>query len=160
MATVHPPVARAIELVVAALEADGHEVFDWMPTNHKEMSELFFANAFSHGYPIIDAVTETGEPLFPVLYNFKAAYDGSGAVFDSGTQRDMASLRDRFINEYFDRWAATAAESASEMDAILTPMSPWVMPPLKALDKALNVSFTNVYNVLGKFKFPTLENRL
>ncbi|RVX70624.1 hypothetical protein B0A52_05276 [Exophiala mesophila] len=148
LVTVHPPIARALDLVIAALEAEGHEVFDWKPRGHKEMSDLMLKNTFSHGKPVIEMVTETGEPLLPTLAGFKAAYEGSGEVFTAETQRVMSATRDRLRNEYFDAWAATATELRPEMDAILTPLSPWVMPPLKALDRALNLSFTNFANVL------------
>lgn len=150
LVTVHPPVSRAVDLVIAALEADGHEVFEWMPVNHKAMSDLMVQNTFAHGYPVIKMVTDTGEPLLPTLAGFEAAFDGTGPEFTAQTQRDMSALRDHFRDEYFDRWAATATESAPEMDALLTPLSPWVMPPLKALDKTLNLSFTNFVNVLGE----------
>ena len=148
--TVHLPITRALDLVVAALEADGHEVFEWKPTGHKDMSDLMVKNTFSHGYPVIKMVTDTGEPLLPTLAGFEAAYDGSGSVFTAETQRDMSILRDHLRDEYFDRWAATATDDTPEMDAILTPLSPWVMPPLGAVDKTLNLSFTNFVNVLGE----------
>ena len=165
LVTVHPPIARALDLVIAALEAEGHEVFDWKPRGHKEMSDLMLKNTFSHGKPVIEMVTETGEPLLPTLAGFKAAYEGSGEVFTAETQRVMSATRDRLRNEYFDAWAATATELRPEMDAILTPLSPWVMPPLKALDRALNLSFTNFANVLGELHLfpqattPSISNR-
>lgn len=149
--TVHPPVDRALDLAISALKADGHEVFDWEPEGHKDMGDLFFQNVFHHGDSLHKLLTESGEPLIPSLAMIVAAHDAGVEGFTSEMQRNLTVLRDQMRDEYFDRWAATATESKPEMDAILTPMSPWVMPPLKALDRALNVTFTNYVNVLGEF---------
>ncbi|KAL6241004.1 hypothetical protein RBB50_012099 [Rhinocladiella similis] len=146
--TVHPPVDRALDLAISALKADGHEVFDWEPEGHKDMGDLFFQNVFHHGDSLHKLLTESGEPLIPSLAMIVAAHDAGVEGFTSEMQRNLTVLRDQMRDEYFDRWAATATESKPEMDAILTPMSPWVMPPLKALDRALNVTFTNYVNVL------------
>lgn len=150
LSTVHPPVARAVDEVVAALEAAGHEVFEWEPTGHKELTGLFFQNAVYHTAPLMKAVADSGEPLLPMLAHFKDASDGGPDPFNSQTQRDLTMLRDRLCDEYFDRWAATATESKSEMDAILSPLAPWAMPPLKTFDRVMSLSFTCFANVLGE----------
>lgn len=152
LCTVHPPVARAVNEVVCALEAAGHEVFDWEPTGHKELTDVFFQNAVYHTSPLIKMVTDSGEPLLPMLAHFKAASDGGADPFTSSTQRDLTILRDRLSREYFDRWAATASESKPEMDAILSPLSPWAMPALKSFDRVMSLSMTCFANVLGEFQ--------
>ena len=153
MCTAHPPVARAVNEVVSALEAAGHEVFDWEPTGHKELVGVFLQNGIYHSGPLMKMVADSGEPLLPMLAHFKAAYDAGADPFRSHTQQDLTLLRDRLIDAYFDRWADTATESQPEMDAILSPLSPWAMPPVRTTDRVMSLSWTCFANVLGEFQY-------
>lgn len=144
--TVHPPISRAIEEVVAALQADGHDVFEWEPKGHKELSDLFFGNAIHHGQALFQKIGDSAEPLFTALKLFES---GNAPPFSAATQRELTTMRYGLCDTYFDRWAATATDGKPEMDAILTPFAPWVMPPLGAYQTKFNLSFTNFANVLG-----------
>lgn len=157
LATIHPPIARALNMVRTALEAAGHEVFAWEPVRHKEMIQVFLQNAFCHGAPGLEMVLATGEPLYPALEYFKAAYEhkgGASAEFDAEKQRALTNLRNSVRTEFFDRWAATAVDGLPEMDAILTPIAAWAMPPLGAYQKTNNYSFTTFVNVMGERVLP------
>lgn len=50
LVTVHPPVERALNITKAALEKQGHEVFDWLPQDHEALIKVRQSGRDNVGY--------------------------------------------------------------------------------------------------------------
>jgi len=73
--TVHPPISRGLALTRAALEAAGHEVITWLPTDHAEICALT-SEAFlrSGGAAIMKLTKEHDESVFGSMKSYEDYY--------------------------------------------------------------------------------------
>jgi amidase len=80
----HPPVSRALRETVASLRDAGIEVIDWEPDFHAELLDLANQAYFQDGgQEYHDAVSESGEPLVPLLARSLAACSAEISVAQS-----------------------------------------------------------------------------
>jgi len=63
----HPPIVRALNETVAALQQAGHEVVEWNPSLHLDLintvNKLYFLDGGKEYHDIIEAGNETTTPL-------------------------------------------------------------------------------------------------
>lgn len=149
--SVHPPVIRGLEMTKKALEAAGHEVFEWEPTLHPEitkaLNEAFFTLG---GAAIIELTKQTGEPVFGSMKPYEEMYNkGEAGTLGPTKLRSMIYQRNLYQKQYLDRWTATAVDGKEPMDAIILPSSPWSAPRLGNSQKHFCINYTGVYNLLG-----------
>jgi len=148
--SVQPPIARGLALARKALEAAGHEVFEWAPTDHSEIVKL--TNSAFHslgGAAIVRVQNEHAEPVFESMKGYEAAYNkGEGGTLGPTKLREMIVARNGLQKAYLDRWSATAEGGKAMMDGIICPASPWTAPRLGLTQKVFNVSFTATFNLL------------
>ncbi|KAM3082450.1 hypothetical protein ACMFMF_002112 [Clarireedia jacksonii] len=149
--SVHPPIARGLALTKKALEAVGHEVFEWIPHNHpkiaQEMNNSFYTLG---GAAILELTRKHDEPVFDSMKNYETVYDkGEEGTLGPTKLREMILRRNAFQKEYLDRWTKTGEDGKGIMDAIIMPNSPWTAPRLGVTQTDIFcVNFTGVWNLL------------
>lgn len=150
--SVHPPIVRGLKMTKAALEAAGHEVFEWAPTDHPEITEML--NVSFHtlgGAAILELTRKHDEPVFESMKEYEESYNrGEHGTLGPTKLRQMIIQRNAFQKAYLDRWNATSNDGNKVMDGIILPTSPWTAPRLGITQKHFNVNYTGVFNVLGK----------
>ncbi|KAL8681956.1 MAG: hypothetical protein Q9186_001964 [Xanthomendoza sp. 1 TL-2023] len=124
----HPPVKRAVEIVVQALEKKGHKVMDWNPPSHKQGLD-FLAKAWTYdkGADMRSAFELSGEPAAPQLGH---TYDADSkleppedAIHIAGNNVAMREYQ----KEYMEYWNSTAELTGTGMpvDIVILPVAPF-----------------------------------
>ena len=149
--SVHPPIVRGLAMTKAALEAAGHEVFEWTPTDHTEIMQTL--NGSFHrlgGAAIIGLTRENQEPVFESMKDYEEVFDtGEAGTLGPTKLREMIVRRNAFQKAYLDRWNATKSDGKPVMDGIILASSPWTAPRLGKSQDVFCVSYTGVFNLLG-----------
>ncbi|RAL66771.1 hypothetical protein DID88_007554 [Monilinia fructigena] len=118
----HPPIQRALQMVVAALEGSGHEIMDWCPPSHTVPERLHpeIMNADENFYAL-------KAPMSLLEYQGRAL-----------------QLRD-YRQAYADYWNSTGDEYGNVVDAVLMPAAPHaaVIPRMWE-----HLAYTEVQNLL------------
>jgi amidase len=153
--SVHPPIVRGLAMTKKALEAAGHEVFEWAPTDHsdivKELNSSFYVLG---GAEIMGLTKEHDEPVFRSMKRYEEAYSkGEEGSLGPTKLRQMITKRNALQKAYLDRWSATATDGKGPMDAIILASSPWTAPRLGFTQKTFCVNYTGVFNLLGEFLY-------
>ena len=109
--SVHPPIVRGLAMTKKALEAAGHEVFEWAPTDHPEITrELNTAFHTLGGAAIIGLQKEHDEPIYGSMKEYEATYNkGEDRTLGPTKLREMIAKRNTLQKAYLDRWSATAS---------------------------------------------------
>jgi amidase len=93
--SVHPPIARGLAMTKAALEAAGHEVFEWAPIDHPEIVELL--NTSFHtlgGAAILELTRNHDEPVFGSMKLYEESYNrGEHGTLGPTKLRQMIARR-------------------------------------------------------------------
>ncbi|RFU31396.1 hypothetical protein B7463_g4938, partial [Scytalidium lignicola] len=148
--TVHPPIIRGLAMTKKALEAAGHEVFEWTPISHPEIvkgvNEAFFTLG---GAAIIGLTKQNEEPVFGSMKPYEEIYNkGEAGTLGPTKLREMIYQRNAYQKQYVDHWTATAVDGKEPMDAIITATSPWTAPRLGITQKLFCINYTGVWNLL------------
>ncbi|TGO16687.1 hypothetical protein BTUL_0025g00420 [Botrytis tulipae] len=149
--SVHPPIARGLALTKKALEAAGHEVFEWEPLDHAEMAKEMNNSFYTlGGAAILELTRKHDEPVFESMKNYEFAYDqGEHGTLGPTKLREMITRRNAFQKAYLDRWTRTGVDGKGVMDAIIMPTSPWTAPRLGVTQTEIFcVNYTGVWNLL------------
>lgn len=149
--SVHPPIVRGLAMTKRSLEAAGHEVFEWAPTDHPEIVELLNSSFHTTGGAAIIGLTEKhGEPVFGSMKEYETTYRmGEHGALGPTKLREMIIKRNALQKAYLDRWSATATDGKGAMDGLILPSSPWTAPRLGFTQEVFCVNYTGVLNVLG-----------
>jgi len=159
--SVHPPILRGLEITKKALEAAGHEVFEWEPLHHREMANDVNSSFYTlGGAAILELTLKHDEPVFGSMKEYEATYrKGEHGTLGPTRLREMITKRNAFQKIYLDRWSATAKDGTGPMDGIIIAASPWTAPRLGITQKLFSVNYTCVWNLLGEFEpFGKAEN--
>ncbi|KAL8294734.1 hypothetical protein RB600_000608 [Gaeumannomyces tritici] len=132
----HPPIARALRTVKAALEEAGYEVVNWHPPSNNNSNAIHGPIARGDGCPdVYKALQLSGEPAVPEIANLfpggKLRPSIPLPVFQNLVQH-MKSYR----QEHNDYWRSTAGKTGTgrPVDAVISPVSPHTaVPPGKFL---------------------------
>lgn len=151
--TVQPPISRGLAMTKKALEAAGHEVFDWEPLNHPEMVDEMNRSFHTLGAAaILNLTLQNEEPVYGSMKNYEATYQkGEHGTLGPTKLREMIIKRNSFQKAYLDKWSATATDGKGPMDGIIIAASPWTAPRLGLTQSVFCVNYTGVFNVLGKW---------
>lgn len=148
----HPPIVSGLKMTRAALEAAGHEVFEWAPTDHPEIAEV--VNSSFHtlgGAAILELTRLYEEPVYGSMKAYEESYNrGEDGTLGPTKLRHMIIRRNALQKAYLDRWNATAREGKPVMDGIIAAVSPWTTPRLGITQTLFNVNYSIVFNLLGK----------
>ncbi|KAL8407790.1 hypothetical protein RB594_006570 [Gaeumannomyces avenae] len=122
----HPPIARALRIVKAALEEAGYEVVNWHPPSNNNSNAIHGPIARGDGCPdVYKALQLSGEPAVPEIANLFAGGKLQPSIplpeFQNHVQ-DMKSQR----QGYNDYWRSSAGKTRTgrPADAFIAPVSP------------------------------------
>lgn len=121
-----PPVQRAIDLTVAAVQKAGHKVIEWKPPSHAKVLEWTFATwGYDGGKDIHDAFALSGEPPVPqVAMTYGTAPQGE----KTASEIAATNVKQRQgKKEYLDYWNSTAELTGTQkpVDGIIAPLAPF-----------------------------------
>ncbi|KAJ5714166.1 general amidase [Penicillium malachiteum] len=132
--TPHPPVQRALRLIVKAVKGAGHKVVEWTPPSQKTAKRVHvsFLKADS-GYDINKQLALSGEPLIPQLRDSFTLHKPMSlleyqALTTEGRDYEAA---------YSDYWNSTSVDDAYSEAINLMDYSAVVIPVTKA-DKEID----------------------
>lgn len=143
--TPHPPVQRALDIVVETLKKLGHEVIKWEPPSHKRGCEIILNSwTYDGGADIHNALRLSGEPMVSQI---------SGMY---GKKREEASAskiaanniaKREYQKEYLEYWNSTAHLTATgrPVDAIIAPLAPFAAA---RPNRYKSYGYSNIYNTL------------
>ncbi|KIL61303.1 hypothetical protein M378DRAFT_861123 [Amanita muscaria Koide BX008] len=144
----HPPVIRALEIVKNALILKGHRVIDWKPFKDIELyavkrrilgaagTEDYLADLAPTGEPLLKGMEQ--EPDEPVKWpqqssqvevpSLPSAYTRTLTAYELW---HLQKVRRELRREYLEHWQGTLNETGTgrPVDAIISPVSPFVAPP-------------------------------
>jgi amidase len=119
-----PPVRRAIDELVSALEKAGHEVVEWTPPSHKTITEAGFKSwIFDGGKDVKAAFALSGEPMSDQVKFYKSLEKEFTASEIAATNVELRGLK----KEYLDYWNSTTEKTSTgrPVDAVISPLAPF-----------------------------------
>jgi amidase len=121
-----PPVGRAVDMTVAALEKAGHTIIEWKPPSHERLHEFTFKTWFyDGGKDLHDSFKLSGEPIASQV---KMSY-GEEPKEESTASQIAANnvVKRKFQKEYLDYWNSTAelTGTSKPVDGIICPLAPY-----------------------------------
>ncbi|CZT02650.1 hypothetical protein WAI453_002145 [Rhynchosporium graminicola] len=147
---VQPPINRGLVMTKEALEAAGHEVFEWEALNHPAMADEMNRSFHTLGAAaILNLTLEYEEPVYGSMKTYEATYKkGEHGTLGPTKLREMIIKRNAFQKAYLDKWNETAEGGKQVMDGIIIAASPWTAPRLGLTQDIFCVNYTGVFNVL------------
>jgi len=119
-----PPVRRAIELVVKALQDQGHKVIDWTPPSHKAIIDAALETwTFDAGTDVKAAFALSGEPMAPQVSFFESVSEEKTATEIAAVNVWLRDLK----KGYLDYWTGTQEGTGTgrPVDAVICPLAPF-----------------------------------
>jgi amidase len=120
-----PPVRRAVDITVKALQELGHEVVDWSPPSHKVLlDEGMKALLFDGGVDLRKDFALSGEDVADQVKFFagdqNAEFKGSEIFASNIKMRDLKK-------QYLDYWNSTVEKTSTgrPVDALICPLAPF-----------------------------------
>ena len=139
-----PPVRRAIEELVAALEKAGHEIVGWSPPSHKTITDTGFKSwIFDGGADVKAAFALSGEPMSDQVKFYDSLDREFTASEIAATNVELRSLK----KEYLDYWNSTKQKTSTgrPVDAVICPLAPF---PAARPGKYTYYGYSTFVNVL------------
>ncbi|KAL8741670.1 MAG: hypothetical protein Q9190_005744 [Brigantiaea leucoxantha] len=124
--TPHPPVQRAIQMVVKAIEKQGHKVLEWKPPSHARGMDLILkAWRYDGGADIHAAFALSGEPMAPQvsrIYGSRVEKEQSASSIAANNVAKRV-----YQKEYLDYWNSTKqlTGTGNPVDAVIAPIAPF-----------------------------------
>lgn len=121
-----PPVARAVEMVVKAIEKAGHKVIPWeSPDHHAGLATTLNTWTFDGGKDVHGAFALSGEPIAE-----QVSMSYGTAPQAEKTASDIAAnniAQRQWKKKYLDAWNSTASTTGNgkPIDAIICPLAPY-----------------------------------
>lgn len=139
---VHPPIARALQELSTALQAEGHEVIVWDKSDHGaciELMDLYYT--VDGGEDIRRDIATAGEPYIP---HVQALVNRGKAIsiyeYWQLNKRKVATQK-----KYLDKWNAVRSPLGKPVDVLLGPTLPHTSVPHR---KFRWVGYTKIWNFL------------
>lgn len=118
-----PPIARAVDTVVRALEKLGHNIIDWDPTPaHKEIIEICYqAWDFDGGEDCRAALALADEPAAPQALVIDRPQANATDIMATNIRKREAQ------KAYMEYWNSSAERSGTgrPVDAVIAPLAPF-----------------------------------
>lgn len=124
--TPHPPVRRAIEMMIKTIEKLGYKTIEWNPPSHARGVELYGKSmVYDGGLDVHSALGLSGEPIasqVSALYRMKP--------FEQATASHICATnvaKREYQKEYMEYWNSTAMLTGTgrPVDAIIAPVAPF-----------------------------------
>lgn len=158
----HPPVLRALERVVHAVEKRGHEIVEFEPYDHqraRDIMQVIFgcSNRWPSAHLVLSSrkkcfldggststrnlISSSGEP-WPVKLEDYRDHHPTMKVHELW---QVQQGKTDYMKEYLDHWMTTKDKTRSgrPVDFVLCPVMPYAAVPHGALDYA---GYTGVWN--------------
>ncbi|CAO2658374.1 Nn.00g060970.m01.CDS01 [Neocucurbitaria sp. VM-36] len=119
-----PPVRRALDTLVKALQAEGHEVIPWTPPSHAALNDAGMKTwVYDAGADVRAAFALSGEPMAPQISFFQSLDKEFTASEIAATNVELRGLK----KAYLDYWNSTAERTSTgrPVDAVISPLAPW-----------------------------------
>jgi amidase len=119
-----PPVRRAVDVVVKALQDQGHKVIEWTPPSHKHIIDVALQTwVFDAGNDVKSAFALSGEPMAPQVSFYED-------IEKEATASDIAAVNVRLRDlkrEYLNYWVETEKSTGTgrPVDAVICPLAPF-----------------------------------
>jgi amidase len=119
----HPPIARAVDMVVKALESRGHKVIDWKPKpDHGKIAEITYKCwGFDGGVDCKKDFDLSGEPQAEqALIAYQDQANASDIMATNIEKREAQK-------DYMEYWNSTRHRTGTgePVDAIISPLAPF-----------------------------------
>lgn len=138
-----PPVRRAVDMVVKALQDLGHETIEWKPPSHKVLlDEGMKTWSFDGGADVKGAFALSGEPISDqVKYYLEIPKEFTGGEI-AETNVKLRQLK----KEYMDYWNSTEKLTVTgrPVDAIICPLAQFPAARPKAYKYYGYSTFVNI----------------
>lgn len=121
-----PPVARAIDLVVKAVQRAGHKAIDFHDPMHQEGLAITFTTwGFDAGKDLREAFALSGEKVSAQIANTLGTPDGDEKTATFIMKNNIAQRE--WKKAFLDHWNSTASqtETGRPIDCIITPVAPY-----------------------------------
>ena len=121
----HPPVRRAIEIVVDTLKRLGHKVFEWTPPSHHRSVKTGQATwVYDGGADVHDSFALSGEPIssqIALVYGTKPVAEKTGSFIAANNV-----AKREYQKEYMEYWNGTRELTGTgrPADGVIAPASP------------------------------------
>ena len=123
--SLHPPVKRAIDTVISALEKQGHKVIDWVPPSHAHgLDILMKAWTYDNGADTHAAFDSSGEPPAPQVGNTFGGNQKPEPPEDAVHIMQNNIAQREYQKEYMEYWSSTANATGTgePVDAVVMPV--------------------------------------
>lgn len=121
-----PPVARAVQMCVDALEKAGHQVIEWKPPSHEHGLQLTFKTwLYDGGKDVHGAFALSGEPMSKQIQMTYGDKPGKEATASEISENNVAKRQ--WQKEYMDYWNSTAGLTGTErpVDGVICALAPY-----------------------------------
>lgn len=139
---VHPPIARALHELSAALKAQGHEIVPWYTGDHAaciELMDLYYT--VDGGEDIRRDIGRAGEPYIPHV----EALVNRGNPISIYEYWQLNKRKFAAQKSYLAKWNAVRSPSGKPVDVLLSPTLPHTSVPHR---KFRWVGYTKIWNFL------------
>ncbi|KAK3117696.1 hypothetical protein LTR53_000724 [Teratosphaeriaceae sp. CCFEE 6253] len=121
----HPPLQRALDVVVDCLRKSGHEVIEWKPPPHAPaVKTLFQILGSTSGVEVRTALNASGEPVIPQLQDWYQNQDMEPS--SSSEFWALCAAREQYQTQYKAYWNSVGATTRSGRtpDGVILPVAP------------------------------------
>lgn len=122
----HPPVQRAMNIVIKTLGHLGHKVIDWKPPSHKRGIDIVMTTwSFDGGADIHGALGLSGEPPIPQIAPLYGSKPSQQADATKIAATNVAKRE--YQKEYMEYWNHTSdlTSTGRPVDAVIMPVAPF-----------------------------------
>lgn len=96
--TPHPPMRRALDMAVEALERAGHQVIEWKPPSHKRLADIALRSwIYDGGKEVRETFALSGEPMSQQIQLFKEPREEQKASFIQVSRSSLPSRPTKLI---------------------------------------------------------------
>ena len=144
--TPHPPIQRAIDIVVKALEDRGHKVIEWKPPSHERGSDIIQKTwAYDGGADIHGALALSGEPPIPQIAGMVGSEPGDQANATEIAATNVAKRE--YQKEYMEYWNSTSEVTGTgrPVDGVIAPVAPFAAARPETYSY---YGYSNIFNTL------------
>jgi amidase len=121
-----PPIKRALDITVAALKKQGHEVIPWTPPLHTAINDCALKTwLYDGGRDLFESFQLSGEPMAEQL---AGAFGGEPREQFTGSMIAANNVQHRTLKkEYMDYWNSTSSQTSTgrPVDAVISPLAPF-----------------------------------